>query len=168
MRKSWSSARDEWLGKTSVGEETSSWAIESINKNEKAIYALEELSDENPINELDERLKILRKTIKTEITTKENNLDDLALNTANSSKLQVSVPSSLSYLMKAWAAAEGRDLSSVALQCLENGLRTLKSKGSIPPAAIERYDHVCEKRIALAEINNVWERYESSTIKSKA
>ncbi len=168
MRQSWSRTRDEWLSQTSIAEENSAWAIESINKNEKAIYELEAISDEQPINDLDEKLKLLRKAIKAEITIKENNLDDLALNTANSSKLQVSVPSSLSYLMKAWAAAEGRDLSSVALQCLENGLRTLKSKGSIPPAAIERYDSVCEKRIALAEINNVWDRYESLTIKSRA
>ena len=63
--------------------------------------------------------------------------------------------------MKAWAAAEGRDLSSVALQCLESGLRTMKSKGSIPSVAIERYDVACQKRIALAEVNNVWEKYET-------
>ena len=88
--------------------------------------------------------------IKLKIIEKENELDDLSLNTANSAKLQVSVPSSLNYLMKAWAAAEGRDLSSVALQCLEIGLRAMKSKGSIPSAAIERYDVACKKRIAFA------------------
>ena len=61
--------------------------------------------------------------------------------------------------MKAWAAAEGRDLSSVALQCLEIGLRAMKSKGSIPSAALRRYDVACERRIALAEVNNIWEKH---------
>ncbi len=166
MNKSWSSARDEWLSKTSLTEETSAWAIESINKNEKEIYALESISEKELLSDLDERLKKLRKAIRNEIINKENKLDDLTLSTANSSKLQVSVPSSLNYLMKAWAAAEGRDLSSVALQCLENGLRSLKSKGSIPTAAIERYNVACQKRIALAEVNNTWDRYESITIRS--
>ena len=80
-----------------------------------------------------------------EITCKENQLDDLVLNTPNSYKLQLSVPSNLNYLMKAWAAAEGRDLSSVALQCMELGLREMKSKGAIPSSAIRRYDLSCEK-----------------------
>ena len=101
------------------------------------------------------------------IIEKENELDDLSLNTANSAKLQVSVPSSLNYLMKAWAAAEGRDLSSVALQCLEIGLRAMKSRGSIPTAAIERYDIACKKRIALAEVNNIWDKYEASNQSNK-
>ena len=57
----------------------------------------------------------------------------------------------LNYLLKVWAAAEGRDLSSVAFQCLETGLREMKSKGEIPIAAMKRYDDSCEKRIALAE-----------------
>ena len=166
MEKTWGNTRDEWLRKTSLSEEESSWAIESINKNEKEIYALESISQKVSLNELEQSLKALRKSIKAEVINKESNLDDLSLSTANSSKLQVSVPSSLNYLMKAWAAAEGRDLSSVALQCLENGLRALKSKGSIPTVAIERYDIACAKRIALAEVNNTWDRYESLHIKA--
>ena len=73
----------------------------------------------------------------------------------------------INYLMKAWAAAEGRDLSSVALQCLEIGLRAMKSRGSIPTAAIERYDIACKKRIALAEVNDIWDKYEASNYSPK-
>ena len=63
-------------------------------------------------------------------------------------------------LLKVWAAAEGRDLSSVAFQCLETGIREMQSKGSIPSVAINRYDSACQKRIALAEVNNLLEKYE--------
>ena len=62
--------------------------------------------------------------------------------------------------MKVCAAAEGRDLSSVAFQCLETGIREMKSKGSIPSVAVNRYDLACQKRIALAEVNNLLEKYE--------
>ena len=37
----------------------------------------------------------------------------------------------------------------------------MKSKGSLPAVAIDRYDSVCKKRIALAEIINLVEKYES-------
>ena len=160
MKEPWSSARDEWISSTTIAEETSLWAIDCLNRNEKAIYEIEQIAKDGSNNELEMKLKELKKLIKTEIIQKENHLDDLSLNSANSAKLQVSVPSSLNYLMKAWAAAEGRDLSSVALQCLEIGLRSMKSKGSIPSAAIERYNSACKKRIALAEVNNFWDRYE--------
>ena len=36
----------------------------------------------------------------------------------------------------------------------------MKSSGSLPIAAIRRYEVACEKRIALAEAKNVWEEYE--------
>ena len=70
------------------------------------------------------------------------------------------MPSNLTYLLKVWAAAEGRDLSSVAFQCLETGIMEMKSKGSIPAVAISRYNSACQKRIALAEVNNLLEKYE--------
>ncbi len=162
MKSTWRSVRDEWLSRTSLENEISVWAIDSLNKNEAEIYDLESISKNGSDAELEEKLKTLKKSIKHKIIEKENELDDLSLNAANSAKLQVSVPSSLSYLMKAWAAAEGRDLSSVALQCLEIGLRSMKSRGSIPHAAIERYDVVCKKRLALAEVNSIWDKYESS------
>ena len=62
--------------------------------------------------------------------------------------------------MKVWAAAEGRDLSSVAFQCLETGIREMKSKGSIPSVAVNRYNSACQKRIELAEVNNLLEKFE--------
>ncbi|AAP99856.1 MULTISPECIES: hypothetical protein [Prochlorococcus] len=168
MEKTWNEIRDAWLRKTSLTEEAASWAIESINKSEEDIYEIQKIAKKDSFTELDEKLRLLKKSIKSHILEKENSLDDLTLNTTNSAKLQVSVPSSLNYLMKAWAAAEGRDLSSVALQCLEIGLRTMKSKGSIPSAALERYDVACKKRIALAEVNNIWEEYEGLTVKSSS
>ncbi len=160
MGKPWGETRDQWLERTSLSQEIALWAVDSIKNSEKDIYSLEGLSRENKLKEASAKSQEIKKEIKRKITAKENGLDDLSLNTPNSYKLQVSVPSSLNYLMKAWAAAEGRDLSSVALQCLEIGLRAMKSKGSIPNAAIERYDIACEKRIALAEINNIWEKHE--------
>ncbi|KGG15127.1 MULTISPECIES: VHS domain-containing protein [unclassified Prochlorococcus] len=166
MKKTWSDFRDQWIKTTSLPEETSLWAIESLNKNERAIYALESLDPKISTSELDQQIKATRKTIKAGLIEKDNSLDDLSLNAANSSKLQVSVPSSLNYLMKVWAAAEGRDLSSVALQCLEIGLRAMKSKGSIPNVAIQRYDDACKKRIALAEVNSIWEEYETLSAKN--
>ena len=165
MKKTWGQSRDEWLKETSLPDEIRSWAIDSISKSEKEIYSLEEIASSQNFDEIEENLKTLRRHIKNAIALKEDDLDNLSLNTPNSYKLQVSVPSSLNYLMKAWAAAEGRDLSSVALQCLEAGLRAMKSKGSIPNAAVERYDFACEKRIALAEVNHAWEMHESTSYK---
>ena len=170
MRNSWGEERESWLRKTSLPDELSTWAIESINKNEDDIHSIErsasaDTSIKKPIT-VEEDLKTLRKNIKNEIARKEDSIDDLSLITANSYKLQLSVPSNLNYLLKAWAAAEGRDLSSVAFQCLEIGLREMKSKGAIPFAAVKRYDNACEKRIALAEANNTWERYENELTKN--
>ena len=102
----------------------------------------------------------MKKKVKETISSKEISLDDIALNTSNSNKVQISVPSNLAYLLKVWAAAEGRDLSSVAFQCLETGIREMKSKGSIPSVAVNRYNSACQKRIALAEVNNLLEKYE--------
>ena len=160
MKTSWNKSRDEWLKRTSLSEEVSFWALDSISKKESELYELEHSLENGRSDEATEKQKALRKAIKSEIAKKDSHLDELSLNTPSSYKLQVSVPSSLNYLMKAWAAAEGRDLSSVALQCLELGLRAMKSKGSIPSIAIKRYDTACEKRIALAEINNLWEKQE--------
>ena len=97
------------------------------------------------------QLKSLKKKVKETISSKEISLDDIALNTSNSNKVQISVPSN--YFLKVWAVAEGRDLSSVAFQCLETGIREMKSKGSIPSIAINRYDYF-QKRIKSKEVNN--------------
>ena len=43
----------------------------------------------------------------------------------------------------------------------------MKSKGSIPSIALARYDSACQKRIALAEVNNLLEKYELSQNEQK-
>ena len=169
MSSYWKKLKESWLSRTVLSEENSKWALEAINKSEEDIAKIEELVGKKNLQadkfvEIESRLKKIRSAIKVEISKKENSLDELILNPSNSSKLQLSVPTNLNYLMKAWAAAEGRDLSSVALQCLEAGLRSFKSKGSIPIAAIKRYDHACEKRIALSEISSIWSDQEEFSL----
>ena len=169
MTTYWEERKSDWLKRTNLSEESSSWAIESAEQTEKSIQNLEgeyltkKLSDKN-IKDLENELKGLQKSIRKSISAKESDLDDISLSPPNSYKLQVSTPSNLAYLMKVWAAAEGRDLSSVALQCIEIGLLEMKSKGSIPSAALSRYNLACEKRIALAQVNNLWERHQEAVI----
>ena len=161
MGVKWADVREEWLKKSLLPPGVSAWAVETINKAQVEISALEVFNAQsltNPEERVSEQLKFTRKRIKNELTKAENELDDLTLNTPNSYKLQVSIHSNLNYQMKAWSAAEGRDLSSVALQCMETGLREIKGRGGLPDAAVQRYDLACEKRIALAEINDLWEK----------
>ena len=163
MPRNWSYFREEWLKSTSIPEEDAQWALEILIDSEEDFFEI----DKRVKDKLDpnNQVKNLKRKVKDSINSKELDLDDIALSPSNSNKLQVSVPSNLNYLMKVWAAAEGRDLSSVALQCLETGLREIKSKGSIPAIAVNRYDSACKKRIALAEVNHLLEKYESSKIK---
>jgi len=158
MQKNWSYIRDEWLKNTTIEEGDAKWALEALINTEEDLFEIEKKikNNENTIGQV----RSLKKKVKETISSKETSLDDIALNNSNSNKVQISVPSNLNYLLKVWAAAEGRDLSSVAFQCLETGLREMKSKGSIPSIAINRYDSACKKRIALAEVNNLLERYE--------
>ena len=170
MNNLWAESRDLWRDESLLSKEISEWASEPISKCDKQISELEKFRQNIPsklktVKDLEEYLKAIRRNIKEEMSNKENSLDDISLNAPNSYKLQISVPSNLNYLMKVWAAAEGRDLSSVAFQCLEIGLRTMKDKGAIPIAAIKRFDIACEKRVALAEANNIWERHEKKHIK---
>ena len=158
MSNNWSKIRDEWLHRTAVEEEDAKWALEALVNSEEEIFEIERKFQNN--QEALDLVRSLKKKVKATISLKEISLDDIALNTSNSNKVQISVPSNLNYLLKVWAAAEGRDLSSVAFQCLETGLREMKSKGSIPSIAINRYDSACQKRIALAEVNNLLEKYE--------
>ena len=159
MSKDWTYFREEWLKNTSLQEDDAKWALEALINSEKEFYEV----DSGIQNKEDVFLKIknLKKKVRDNISSKELSLDNIALSTSTSNKLQISVPSNLNYLLKVWAAAEGRDLSSVAFQCLETGLREMKSKGSLPAVAIDRYDSVCKKRIALAEITNLVDKYES-------
>ena len=66
----------------------------------------------------------------------------------NQVKLTVSVPPSLHVLLRSWAQCEGRELTSVVLQCVELSVRQLKSNGSIPAGAIRNYEVACEERLA--------------------
>ena len=158
MPNNWSKIRDEWLERTAVAKDDAKWALEALINSEEELFAIEQKikNKEDAISQV----KFLKKKVKETISSKEMSLDDIALNTSSSNKLQISVPSNLTYLLKVWAAAEGRDLSSVAFQCLETGIREIKSKGSIPSVAVNRYDSACQKRIALAEVNNLLEKYE--------
>ena len=159
MSKDWTYFREEWLKNTSLQENDAKWALEALINSEKEFYEVERgLQNKEDIFI---KVKNLKKKVRENISSKESSLDDVALSTSTSNKLQISVPSNLNYLLKVWAAAEGRDLSSVAFQCLETGLREIKSKGSLPAVAIDRYDSVCNKRIALAEISNLVDKYES-------
>ena len=160
MPKNWSYIRDEWLKNTTIGEDDAKWALEALLNREGELFEIEKKFKNN--EDTLGQVRSLKKKVRETISTKEIGLDDIALNTSNSNKVQISVPSNLNYLLKVWAAAEGRDLSSVAFQCLETGLREMKSKGSIPSIAINRYDSACQKRIALAEVNNLLEKYEIS------
>ena len=159
MPKNWSYLREEWLKNTSLKDDDAKWALDALIDSEKEIYEIEKRLQNNDV--IDSNIKSLKKKVKENILSKELGLDDITLNTSNSNKLQLSIPSNLNYLLKVWAAAEGRDLSSVAFQCLETGLREIKSKGSIPSIAMSRYDCACKKRIALAEVNNLLDKYES-------
>ncbi len=165
MQSNWKKAKENWLKNTSLTKEVSEWALKSLDKKESYIASIENKSSIDDGN-LQQSLSKLKKEIKVEIANQEDSLDDISLNTPNSYKLQISVPSNINYLMKAWAAAEGRDLSSVALQCLENGLRNFKSEGGIPTSAIRRYEMACEKRIALAEVKEIWEQHERLFLES--
>ena len=158
MSKDWTYFREEWLKNTSLQENDAKWALEALINSEKEFYEIERGLQNK--EEIFNKVKNLRKKVRENISSKELSLDDIALSTSTSNKLQISVPSNLNYLLKVWAAAEGRDLSSVAFQCLETGLREIKSKGSLPSVAIDRYDSVCKKRIALAEISNLVDKYE--------
>ena len=158
MPTNWSKIRDEWLKSTAIDEGDAKWALEVLINSEEELFEIERKFRNN--EDAIDQVRNLKKKVKETISSKEISLDDIALNTSNSSKVQISVPSNLNYLLKVWAAAEGRDLSSVAFLCLETGIREMKSKGSIPSIAINRYDSVCQKRIALAEVNNLLEKYE--------
>ena len=117
MPKNWSYIRDEWLKSTTIAEDDAKWALEALINSEGELFEIERKfkSNEDALGEV----RSLKKKVKETISSKEISLDDISLNTSNSNKVQISVPSNLNYLLKIWAAAEGRDLSSVAFQCLE-------------------------------------------------
>ena len=116
MSKNWSYIRDEWLKSTTIAENDAKWALEALINTEEDLFEIERKLKNN--QDALGQVRNLKKKVKENISSKEISLDDIALNTSNSNKVQISVPSNLNYLLKVWAAAEGRDLSSVAFQCL--------------------------------------------------
>ena len=156
MEKKWENELQRWIKETSISKESASWAIQDEGNEQKKD---EEIKNSAGKRELEKEIKTSKKQLLSINQEKEKGLDNLSLSSPSSYKLQVSVPITLNLLLKAWAAAEGRDLASVALQCLEIGLRESKSKGNIPLAAVEHYERNCEKRLAIAEVNKKWERF---------
>ena len=156
MEKEWETELQKWINETSVSKESARWAIEEDDSGQKKDVGTKS-------RDIKKDFERERNTSKKELLVmnqeKEKGLDNISLSSPSSYKLQVSVPITLNLLLKAWAAAEGRDLASVALQCLEIGLRESKSKGNIPIAAVEHYERNCEKRLAIAEINKRWESF---------
>ena len=165
MSNNWSNFREEWLKSTNISDDDAKWALDALVNTEEDFFEIDRKFKKN--ENIFMEIRNLKKKVKETLSNKENSLDNISLNTSNSNKVQLSVPSNLNYLLKVWAAAEGRDLSSVAFQCLETGLREMKSKGSIPSIAINRYNIACEKRIALAEVNNLLDKYELAQNNSK-
>ena len=164
IKEQWAKEESDWQRETSVSKEVSMWAIQKTTeesresrKPPKQAIAKENLLSNALINELNHE----RNYIKSNLHKQESKLDNLSPVSPNSYKLQVSVPVNINYLIKAWAAAEGRDLASIALQCLEIGIRESRAKGVVPMSAIKLYENACEKRIALAELKNKWETFES-------
>ena len=151
----------QWMKGLTFSEKVAHWVEGIIRSNLDLIKQIESSSPPD-LSEM----KKLRKIITENIEIKGIELDDLSMNPTSSYKLQISVPANINYLMKAWALAEGRDLSSVALQCLEIGLRQIKCNGGIPKSATERYETICEKMLLASEIKALWERSENN-IKTK-
>ena len=115
MSKNWSYIRDEWLKSTTIAQDDAKWALEALINTEEDLFEIERKFKNN--QDALGQVRSLKKKVKETISSKETSLDDITLNTSNSNKVQISVPSNLNYLLKVWAAAEGRDLSSVAFQC---------------------------------------------------
>ena len=104
MSSGWKEAKDKWLEGTLLSEDLIQWALTAIqDDDEKLISASFKKTNakQEPTTrkELDESQKDIRKNLKSNITSLENDLDDLSLNSPNSYKLQISIPSNLNYLL---------------------------------------------------------------------
>ena len=93
MPSNWSNIRDEWLDRTAIAKDDAKWALEASMNSEEDLFEIEQKikNKEDAINQV----KVLKKKIKETISSKEISLDDIALNTSNSNKVQISVPSNL-------------------------------------------------------------------------
>ena len=98
MPSNWSKIRDEWLDRTAVAKDDAKWALEALINSEEELFEIEKKikNKEDAISQV----KFLKKKVKETISSKETSLDNITLNTSNSNKVQISVPSNLTYLLK--------------------------------------------------------------------
>ena len=98
MPSNWSKIRDEWLDRTAIAKDDAKWALEALINSEEELFEIEKKIRNK--EEVISQVKILKKKVKETISSKETSLDDITLNTSNSNKVQISVPSNLTYLLK--------------------------------------------------------------------
>ena len=110
MSKNWSYIRDEWLKSTTVAEDDAKWALEALINTEEDLFEIERKFKNN--QDALGQVRNLKKKVKETISSKEISLDDIALNTSNSNKVQISVPSNLNYLCLLYTSPSPRDLST--------------------------------------------------------
>ncbi len=93
MPSNWSKIRDEWLDRTAVAKDDAQWALEALINSEEELFEIEQKikNKEDAISQV----KFLKKKVKETISSKEISLDNIALNTSNSNKVKISVPSNL-------------------------------------------------------------------------
>ncbi|QNI48848.1 hypothetical protein [Synechococcus sp. A15-60] len=65
------------------------------------------------------------------------------------SKLQLTIPNAFAHLIDAWAAAEGRERTSVGAEALLKGLRQMMQEGTLPQTAMDSYERACRHQSAL-------------------
>jgi hypothetical protein len=65
------------------------------------------------------------------------------------SKLQLTIPNAFAHLIDAWAAAEGRERTSVGGEALLKGLRQMMQEGTLPQSAMDSYERACRHQTAL-------------------
>tara|TARA_Y100001968_G_scaffold194445_1_gene178363 strand:+ start:83 stop:595 length:513 start_codon:yes stop_codon:yes gene_type:complete len=165
VEKNWRRIESEWLNETLISKDVSEWLLEKGGKSKLPIDEKKDREDiklSTGLNRNNSKRGLFT-DIKKNIYLQESKIDNLNHTSPTSYKLQVSIPVNINYLMKAWAAAEGRDLASVALQCLEIGIRESKGKGSIPLIALKLYENACEKRIAISEIKSKLDDFDETS-----
>ena len=89
MPSNWSKIRDEWLDRTAVAKDDAQWALEALINSEEELFEIEQKikNKEDAISQV----KYLKKKVKETISSKEISLDNIALNTSNSNKVQIPV-----------------------------------------------------------------------------
>ena len=95
MPKNWSYIRDKWLKSTTIAEDDAKWALEALINSEEELFEIERKFKNN--EDALEQVRSLKRKVKETFSLKEISLDDIALNTSNSNKVQISVPSNLNY-----------------------------------------------------------------------